>query len=131
MSIRDLVDYFSTTVRKRWDNACYSVACDIEANQHYGDKDSFVFQAKLFIKTFFESNDKLQGFNMSNSRIDQFFKELFDDGLTEREIAAGLCNGDIEKPDWMATAESTDHIKVIDTEDGHSSFQMGFKAFDY
>jgi hypothetical protein len=54
MSINELVNFVSSAVRKRWDNACYSVACDIEANKHYGDKDSFVFQAKLFIKTFFK-----------------------------------------------------------------------------
>lgn len=54
MSIREFVDYFSSAVRNRWDNACYSVACDIEANKHYGDNDSLVFQAKLFIKTFFK-----------------------------------------------------------------------------
>ncbi len=68
---------------------------------------------------------------MSNSRIDIFFKELFEEGLTESDIAAGLCNGDIEQPEWMAVAECTDHIKVIDSEDGHSSFQMGFTTFEF
>lgn len=68
---------------------------------------------------------------MSDSRIDIFFKALFEDGLTEGDIAAGLSNGDIEQPEWMAVAESIDHIKVIDSEDGHSTFQMGFTAFKF
>jgi len=46
-----------TTILKN--TACYSVACDIEANKHYGDKDSLVFQAKLFIKTFFKIKRKV------------------------------------------------------------------------
>lgn len=67
----------------------------------------------------------------SESRIDAFFNALLNDGFTDSEIAAGLGNGDIERPEWMAVSESTDHVKVIDAEDGYSSFQMGFSAFYY
>jgi ribosomal protein L37E len=49
-------------------------------------------------------------------RINQFFADLRKDGLDDYEIAAGLGNGDIERPEWLAIAESTDHLKAWDNE---------------
>lgn len=44
---------FSASFKRRWNNAIYTVACDIEANEHYGHEDSKLFQARLFIRAFF------------------------------------------------------------------------------
>jgi len=63
-------------------------------------------------------------------RIERFFEELEDEGLSNNEIAAGLGNGDIEAPGWMSISEDTDHIKVWDNEttaDQH----MGFVTISY
>jgi len=63
-------------------------------------------------------------------RIEKFFKELEDEGLSNYEIAAGLGNGDIDIPGWMSISEDTDHIKVWDNEttaDQH----MGFVTINY
>ncbi|MDI5832531.1 hypothetical protein [Shewanella xiamenensis] len=43
----------TASFKRRWDNAIYTVACDIEANEHYGHDDSKFFQARLFIRAFF------------------------------------------------------------------------------
>ena len=64
-------------------------------------------------------------------RIEKFFMELRDSDLTNNEIAAGLGNGDIEKPEWMAVSESTDHIKAWDTDDPGASSQFGFIWINY
>jgi len=64
-------------------------------------------------------------------RIEKFFAELREEGLSDNEIAAGLGNGDIEKPEWMAISENTDHIKAWDTEDPTASHQMGFVWIGY
>ena len=64
------------------------------------------------------------------SRIERFFDELKAAGLTNNEIAAGLGNGDIDVPDWMAVSESTDHLKAWDQESGASN-QMGFVTISY
>lgn len=68
---------------------------------------------------------------MKKARIEIFLNDLESDGLTDCDIASGLGNGDIEMPEWMAMAESTDHIKLIDVEDDHSTFQMGFRTLYY
>lgn len=64
------------------------------------------------------------------ARIETFFENLKLE-MSENEIAAGLGNGDIEKPEWLCISESTDHLKVWDGEDGMSSTQMGFYTVDY
>jgi hypothetical protein len=58
-------------------------------------------------------------------RIESFFEELEDGGLSSYDIAAGLGNGDIEVPEWMSISESTDHLKAWDNEttaDQHLGF---------
>ena len=62
-------------------------------------------------------------------RIEKFFDELRED-CTDSEIAAGLGNGDIDVPEWMAISEGTDHIKAWDQENG-GSVQMGFVTVWY
>jgi len=64
-------------------------------------------------------------------RIEKFFSDLRDDGYSDYEISAGLGNGDIAKPDWMAISESTDHLKAWDTEDANASQCMGFVYVSY
>lgn len=44
---------------------------------------------------------------MENSRLINWVKELQDEGETEYSISCGLDNGDIEKPDWMASKPNT------------------------
>jgi len=63
-------------------------------------------------------------------RIENFFKNLRDDGLSNNEIAAGLGNGDIDAPEWMSISENTDHIKAWDADNG-GSIQMGFVTISY
>ena len=62
-------------------------------------------------------------------RIEIFFAGLREE-MNDAEIAAGLTNGDIEKPEWMCISENTDHLKVWDAENGGSS-QMGFVWISY
>ena len=40
-------------------------------------------------------------------RINNWYNELVSEGATDYEIAAGLQNGDIEKPEWLAFSPST------------------------
>lgn len=65
------------------------------------------------------------------TRINAFFDNLEAGGMNDSDIASGLLSGDIEKPAWMAFEEDVDHVKVIDSEDGSSSFQMGFAVLSY
>ncbi len=67
----------------------------------------------------------------SNNRTEAWIASMRLDGLSDYDIAAGLGNGDIEMPEWLAIAESTDHIKLWDTEDGCSSMQMGFSSLRF
>ncbi len=62
-------------------------------------------------------------------RIEKFFDELRVE-CTDSEIAAGLGNGDIDVPEWMAIIEDTDHLKAWDQENG-GSVQMGFVTISY
>ncbi len=64
-----------------------------------------------------------------SDRLNDFFKGLRDE-LTNSEIAAGMCNGNIDAPKWISVSEDTDHIKVIDNE-STESFQMGFTTVWY
>lgn len=64
-------------------------------------------------------------------RIDKFFADMRGEGLSNYDIAAGLGNGDIERPEWISIAESTDHMKVWDNEDKDASAQMGFVWLSY
>jgi hypothetical protein len=63
-------------------------------------------------------------------RIERFFKELGDEGLSNNEIAAGLGNGDIEVPEWMSISENTDHLKAWDNETTADQC-MGFVTINY
>jgi hypothetical protein len=66
------------------------------------------------------------------NRLNDFINKLrvADENYHDHEIAAGLGNGDIERPEWMGYSESTDHVKLWDAEDGGSA-QMGFVQLDY
>lgn len=61
-------------------------------------------------------------------RLDDLFKHLRQHH-TDQEIAAGLGNGDIDKPEWLGYSEGSDHLKVWDTDYG--SIQMGFYTLWY
>jgi len=50
-------------------------------------------------------------------RIVRFFNDLEDAGMTNYDIMAGLTNGDIKKPEWMAISEGADHLKAWDVDD--------------
>lgn len=65
---------------------------------------------------------------MSN-RLDSFIAKLSEE-MTDSEIAAGMGNGDIDSPEWISKAESTDHVKIWDNETNESS-QMGFTTLVY
>ncbi len=62
-------------------------------------------------------------------RIEMFFDDLREE-CTDSEIAAGLGNGDIDVPEWMAISEDVDHLKAWDQESGGSA-QMGFVTIRY
>jgi hypothetical protein len=64
------------------------------------------------------------------SRINQFFSDLRKDGLDDYEIAAGLGNGDITRPEWLSISESTDHLKAWDNETDACA-QWGFVIINY
>lgn len=49
-----LIGSLTKVINTRWVNAWYAIACDMEANKHYGDADSLSFHIKLFAKTFFK-----------------------------------------------------------------------------
>lgn len=63
-------------------------------------------------------------------RIERFFKELDDEGLSSNEIAAGLGNGDIDVPEWMSISENTDHLKAWDNET-KADQHLGFVTINY
>jgi len=63
---------------------------------------------------------------MSN-RLNKWLNELRQE-ITDRDIVAGLGNGDVESPgDWLSVKEHTDHVDLIDN-DTNESFQMGFTS---
>ena len=66
---------------------------------------------------------------MKASRINKFFAELREE-MDDYEIAAGLGNGDIDRPEWLSIAESTDHLKAWDNETDASD-QYGFVYVSY
>jgi hypothetical protein len=55
------------------------------------------------------------------TRVKDFYQDLQRAELADHEICAGLGNGDIEKPDWLAVSESTDHLIIWDSEEGDKS----------
>jgi len=61
-------------------------------------------------------------------RINQFLSTL---DLSDYEIAAGLTNGEIERPDWMGVTEDTDHLKIWDMEDENACAHFGFLTIPY
>lgn len=63
------------------------------------------------------------------SRIEEYFDELRN-AMTDSEIAAGLTNGDIEKPSWLSISESADHLKAWDNETNADS-AWGFVQVPY
>lgn len=54
-----------------------------------------------------------------------------EDKLAEAKslLAAGLSNGDIEKPEWVCVSESTDSLKILDHDEGNP--YMGFITIPY
>lgn len=64
----------------------------------------------------------------SADRVRVFIASLILEDLSAYDIAAGLGNGDIERPEWLGVSEDVDHIKLWDLEDVHSSPQMGFNT---
>lgn len=64
------------------------------------------------------------------SRLTTWINELKNDGLSEYDIAAGLDNGDIERPEWLssgntaigytlwdsAESDGTHHLYNLDTD---------------
>ena len=48
----------------------------------------------------------------SASRVRAFIASLILEDLSEYDIAAGLGNGDIERPEWLGVSEGVDHIKL-------------------
>lgn len=64
------------------------------------------------------------------NRLNAYINEM-KNYMTEQELAAGLGNGDIDKPEWLSSAESTDHVKLWDNEDQSTGPQMGFVTLDY
>ena len=42
-----------------------------------------------------------------SKRLTDWTKELTDAGMSEYEIAAGLDNGDVERPEWLASNPCT------------------------
>lgn len=67
---------------------------------------------------------------MKTTRIEEFLSELRNEGLSDYEIAAGLGNGDVERPGWLSVAEDTDNVKLWDNETDADS-HMGFVAISY
>ena len=61
----------------------------------------------------------------SRNRIETFYDDLIAEN-SEAEIAAGLGNGDIDRPEWMGYSEGTDGLKIWDTEDSNASSSWGF-----
>ena len=64
------------------------------------------------------------------TRIKDFYQDLQREELTDNQICAGLENGDIEKPDWLAVSESTDHLIIWDSEEGDKHHWSAIKI-DY
>ena len=64
------------------------------------------------------------------NRIEKFFEDLRAD-CSDYEIAAGLGNADIAKPDWMAISEGADHLKAWDIDDPNASAHLGFVYVSY
>ena len=64
------------------------------------------------------------------TRIRDFYQDLQREELTDNQICAGLGNGDIKKPDWLAVSESTDHLTIWDSEEGDKNHWSAIKI-DY
>ena len=58
------------------------------------------------------------------SRLENLVAELRA-GCTDTEIVAGLGNGDIDAPEWLAMSEGINSVDIWDAENG-GSCQMGF-----
>ena len=57
-------------------------------------------------------------------RLIDWLAAMRSEGMDDGDIAAGLQNGNIPKPDWMSTQDNTYHTKIWDQDYGSS--QMGF-----
>lgn len=64
------------------------------------------------------------------TRTQDFINHLSQE-LSESEIAAGLTNGDIQKPEWLGVSENLDHLKVWDTEETNESSTWGFVIVNF
>lgn len=63
------------------------------------------------------------------NRIEKWYDSLRKE-FSDSGIAAGIGNGDIEKPQWLSIAESTDHVKIWDNETGADQ-TWGFIKVNY
>ena len=63
------------------------------------------------------------------NRIEQWHYSLSAE-CSDREIAAGLQNGDISTPEWMGKSEDISHMKIWDMESG-SGPSWGFMVLSY
>lgn len=42
-----------------------------------------------------------------SERLTMWVKELEEDGMSEYDIASGLDNGDVERPEWLSSSSCT------------------------
>jgi len=61
------------------------------------------------------------------TRVEDFYRDLLREALSDYEIAAGLGTGDIQKPDWVSVSESTDHLTIWDNEEGDKNHWSAIK----
>jgi len=87
-------------------------------------------KSKSDAKTSAARENGKRGGRPHTKRIVQFFRDLRR-AMSDPDIAAGLGNGEIERPEWMAISESADHLKAWDTEDPNASREYGFVHIDY
>jgi hypothetical protein len=67
---------------------------------------------------------------MMRTRIEQWYDDL-KTVLNDGEIATGLTNGELYRPEWMAKAEGTSAMKIWDNEDNDTSSSWGFIHLEY
>jgi len=51
-------------------------------------------------------NLKKQTTNDMKTRLSQWYEEMTAE-MTEQELAAGICNGDVDCPEWLAYSPTT------------------------
>ena len=61
-----------------------------------------------------------------DNRLDLWLSELRAE-ISDNEIVAGLDNGELSRPQWVAVKMHEDHVDLIDTETT-DCFQLGFTS---